>query len=587
MTGNWDLSYIYKSFDDPAIAADFSLIRESCAAMTRLLEQPGETVETLEKAVALSETVSDRMQRLFLYSELTLSVDATNRDAAALISRAEALNTECGLCGSALVRYVGHLPDLEAAIASSEKLQAVAFALREMKEQTAHLPDEKAEPWLLKLHRSGAGAFSHLRDELDSTLTVNYRGEELSLAAVRGLAYDADPQVRRDAYEAELAAYAKIELPMSYCLNAVKLEARTMAEAKGYGSVLEMTLKQNRTDRETLDAMWTAIREYLPDFRRYMRTKARILGHDNGLPFYDLFAPVGRGGKAWTPEETKEKLVTEMSRFTPKMGEFIANAFDSDWIDLYPHAGKTGGAFCAGATFADRSLIMTNFTGSWSDVCTLVHELGHAWHNRCTAGLPHLLLNVPMMLAETASIFNETMLGHQVMTTASEDERFTLLETSLSDAAQVLVDIYSRYLFETEVVDTCDDHFMSAEQLKDAMLRAQEASYGNGLDPDCRHPWMWACKSHYYSAGLNFYNFPYAFGQLFARGLFAVYQEKGDAFVPEYCALLRACGSDTVANVAARAGIDVRSVDFWRRSLETYRRDIDEFCRLSQTLYGV
>ena len=173
------------------------------------------------------------------------------------------------------------------------------------------------------------------------------------------------------------------------------------------------------------------------------------------------------------------------------------------------------------------------------------------------------------------------------MASAAESERFTLLESSLSDAAQVLVDIYSRYLFETEVVDTCDDHFMTVDELKAAMLRAQDASYGDGLDPEVRHPYMWACKSHYYSSGLNFYNFPYAFGQLFARGLFAIYLNEGASFAPKYCELLRSCGSAPVVQVAASAGIDVRSIDFWRRSLETYRSDIDEFCQLSKSLYGV
>ena len=150
------------------------------------------------------------------------------------------------------------------------------------------------------------------------------------------------------------------------------------------------------------------------------------------------------------------------------------------------------------------------------------------------------------------------------------------------EATQTVVDIYSRFLFESEVVDTRADHSMSVDELKDAMLRAQDASYGDGLDRNFRHPYMWACKSHYYSSGLNFYNFPYAFGLLFGKGVFAQYLEKGDAFVPAYNRLLRLCGSDTVANVAASVGIDVHSVDFWRSSLEVIKQDIDTFCALCQ-----
>ena len=225
---------------------------------------------------------------------------------------------------------------------------------------------------------------------------------------------------------------------------------------------------------------------------------------------------------------------------------------------------------------------MTNFQGSFSDVSTLAHELGHAWHNRCLAGLPYMLIDTPMPLAETASIFNETMLSYQVLKNCSDQERLTLLESGLMEATQTVVDIYSRFLFESEVVDTRADHAMSVEELKQAMLRAQDASYGDGLAADFRHPYMWACKSHYYSSGLNFYNFPYAFGLLFGKGVFALYLEKGDAFVEDYCQLLRNCGSASVADVAAGVGIQVRSVDFWRSSLNVIRKDIDEFCLLAR-----
>ena len=428
---------------------------------------------------------------------------------------------------------------------------------------------------------SGSGAFSELRDQLDARHLVEYRGQQLPLSAVRGLAYDPDPAVRKEAYEAEIASYALLELPMSYCLNSIKQEARTLADAKHYASVLDMTLQQSRMDRQTLDAMWTAIREYLPDFRRYLRAKGRLLGHNNGLPFYDLFAPVGSSTRTYTIEAARALLLREMGKFTPDMAAFMDKAFEESWIDLYPRAGKSGGAFCAGLHGHNRSAVMTNFQGSFSDISTLAHELGHAWHNRCMEGLPSNMCDVPMPLAETASIFNETMLSYQCQASCSREERLTLLEAGLMEATQTVVDIYSRFLFESEVVNTRADHAMSVDELKDAMLRAQDASYGDGLDPDCRHPYMWACKSHYYSSDLNFYNFPYAFGLLFGKGVFARWLEKGDAFVPEYCRMLRSSGSASVADVAATVGIDVRSVDFWRSSLQVIRQDIDTFCELT------
>lgn len=582
MERTWDLSFIYSGFDDPQFLADVEALPGMTKAQQAILDDPDLDDRTrLEKLMDANEELSVVIDKLYSMCELTLAVDAGNAVAAQYEDKLAVILNEVSLVGSAITRYVGGIGDLEAVIASSEKLQKVAFAIREMAEEAHHTIPAEIEPWMLQMRLSGGTAFSQLRNKLDSTHTVDYRGKALPLSAVRGLAYDADPAVRKDAYEAEIASYKKMELPMSYCLNSIKMEARTMAKAQGYDSVLDMTLSQSRMDRETLNAMWTAIGEYLPHFRRYLRAKGKLLGHDDGLPFYDLFAPVGASNRTYTIEEAHDKLVAEMGKFTPDMAAFMDHAFNNRWIDVDPREGKSGGAFCSGAHWADRSLIMTNFQGSFSDVSTLAHELGHAWHNRCMAGLPSALIDTPMPLAETASIFNETMLSHQVLSSCTKEEELTLLEAGLMEATQTVVDIYSRFLFESEVVDTRADHAMTVDELKDAMLRAQDATYGEGLAKDVRHPYMWACKSHYYSSGLNFYNFPYAFGLLFGKGVFARWLEKGEAFVPAYNQLLRSCGSDTIAGVAASVGIDVRSVDFWRSSLEVVKKDVDRFCELA------
>ena len=582
MKNTWDLSFLYKGFEDEAYLADLAKWPEMIAAQKALLDSDLPVQEKLEQLMDSSEAMSALVDRLYGFTSLTLSTDANNGTAQQYEDKLALIANDASLVGSAITRFVGSIDNLEEIIAASDKLQAVAFALREMKQSAAHVIPAEIEPWMLQMRLSGGSAFSQLRDKLDSTHTVEYRGQSLPLPAVRGMAYDGDASVRKDAYEAEIASYKKMELPMSYCLNSIKMEARTLAKAKGFDSVLDMTLYQNRMDRETLDAMITAIKEYLPHFRRYLRAKAKYLGHADGLPFYDLFAPVGKASKAYTIEEAREVLLREMGKFTPAMAEFMDNAFAQRWIDVYPKEGKSGGAFCAGAHEYDRSLILTNYQGSFSDISTLAHELGHAWHNRCMAGLPYCLTGTPMPLAETASIFNETLLAHQVLKNATEDEQFTLLESSLMESTQTCVDILSRYLFETEVIDTRADHAMTVDELKDCMLRAQDATYGDGLDKNVRHPYMWACKSHYYSSGLNFYNFPYAFGELFGKGVFAQYLKEGEAFVPKYCQLLRSCGSGSIAEVAASVGIDVRQPDFWRASLEVVKSEIDTFCALCE-----
>ncbi len=285
MNGCWDLSYLYKSFSDEAFRRDLeSLPKEAERLQALLSDESLPAGEKLERFLEEDEKLSARVDALANYIMCTQAVDAENEEANAANDQLEAAFTSLSLLSSACTRFVAGLEDLEALIAASPKLQAVSFALREMKDDAAHLLPPAAEPWILELQLSGGNAFSQLRDKLDSTLSVDFRDERLPLSAVRGKAYDPDPAVRRDAYEAELAAYPKMDLPMSFCLNSIKMEARTLAKARGFDSVLDMTLHSSRMDRATLDAMWNAIRKYLPDFRRYLKAKAKLLGHKTACP---------------------------------------------------------------------------------------------------------------------------------------------------------------------------------------------------------------------------------------------------------------------------------------------------------------
>ena len=585
MDWTWDLTVLYKDFDDPKIEEDFASLQRLCGEAKEMLQ--GETQTALENAADAMEEISRLSSALGSFAGLTLAADANNEQAQQLMDRLEIFSVQMELLFSDLERYIGSVDDLDALIEKSEKLRKIDFFLRKSKEDAAHLPDPAIEEWLLKMSLSGGSAFSNLRDKLDATLTVDLDGKQLPLSAVRAMAYDPDPAVRKAAYEAELASYAKIEIPMAACLNGIKGEALTMIEAEHYPTVLDKTLNQSNMDRATLDAMLAAMQESMPAFRKYLRKKAEILGHPDGLPFYDLFAPIvpkGYEPKKYTIEEARQKLIEEMGKFTPEMAAFMDQAFENRWIDVFPRDGKGGGAFCAELHDLDQSRVLTNFAGSFSDISTLAHELGHAWHNRCMAGLPHAMIDAPMPLAETASIFNETFLANAVMESAGKRERFSLLEGNLMETTQVIVDIYSRYLFESAVIEQRKERTLSVNELKALMLDAQDKSYGDGLDKDLRHPYMWACKSHYYMSGLSFYNFPYAFGQLFGTGIYAKYRQEGASFVPKYNRLLRSCGSGMVADVAASVGIDVRSVDFWRESLTVYEREIEEFIRLADEL---
>ena len=305
-----------------------------------------------------------------------------------------------------------------------------------------------------------------------------------------------------------------------------------------------------------------------------------MLGHENGLPFYELFAPLGKSDKKFSVEEARDYLVNCFEKFTPEMSDMMQEAFDNEWIDFFPRKGKRGGAFCAGVPGMKESRILTNYDGNFGSISTLAHELGHAFHNRQTEDNRALNQDYSMPVAETASTFNETHLGHFALASATPEEKLALLENDLMEKTQCIVDIYSRFLFESAVFEQSQSKFLMADDLKALMLDAQRQAYGEGLDENYLHPYMWVCKGHYYSSGLSFYNFPSAFGNLFAVGLYNMFLEEGASFIPKYKAMLKATPTCTIEEAGAMMGVDLTDKKFWESSLALIAKDIEEFCAL-------
>ena len=364
-------------------------------------------------------------------------------------------------------------------------------------------------------------------------------------------------------------------------MNNIKTQVNTLSELRGYESPLAQTLELSQMKKKTLDAMLEAMVEYMPIFHKYLKHKAKLLGHKNGLPWYDLFAPIGESSSKFTVEEAKEYLIKHFRGFSDDLADLIEQAFEEEWIDFFPRKGKVGGAFCSNLPFVKQSRILTNFSGTLSDVLTLAHELGHAYHGMNIQ--EHLPLNTDysMPVAETASTFNEALIMEAVIKEASGLEKMALIESQLQDITQIICDIYSRYLFETEVFEKSKQGFLFADELNEIMIKAQKTAYGDGLDHNCLHPYMWVVKPHYYSEELSFYNFPYAFGGLFARGLYEKYKKEGEEFVPKYKALLNATTVSTVEECAMEADINLEEPGFWRTSLKAYENLVDEFIKLS------
>ena len=583
MNTEWNLSIMYSGLDDPALQEDMNKLVEANQAFKAAVEKAS-TLEDKEKAELIlseMEKYNKILFKIFDFLQLRQACNTEDGQNMALINKVMNIYNEGAEYAVAADRILASIEDVDALAKESELIKEYTFLIKETKKRCSHLLSNEVEAMISAMDMTGGGAWGDLQSYLTSTVKVDYDGKQITLSEVRNLAYSSDAKVRKDAYDAELKCYEKIADSVAFSLNNIKNQVTMLSGKKGYESPLAMTLENSRMSRQTLDAMMEAVEEYLPVFRKYLRKKGELLGYNNGLPWFELFAPLGKSDKEYSLEEARNYLIECFNSLTPDMADMMKEAFDNEWIDFYPRNGKQGGAFCAGLSGYKQSRILTNYDGTFGAIDTLAHELGHAFHNRMLEGHRRLNNDYPMPVAETASTFNEVHLGHYALSkAANNEEKLALLENDLREKAQCVVDIYSRYLFETAVFEQSQEKFLMAPDLKEIMLDCQKKAYGDGLDPEYMHPYMWVCKSHYYSSGMSFYNFPYTFGNLFAQGLYNLYCEQGDEFIEKYKEMLRLTPVHTIEEDGAMLGIDLTQKDFWVNSLKSIADEIEEFCCL-------
>jgi pepF/M3 family oligoendopeptidase len=584
---HWDVSDVF-----PAIGSrEYAAAREALGAdLTRLTALYDEhdvraadrpavddaTVAAFDEVLGETNQVMERVRILSGYLSSFVSTNARDELAQGELSELQAELSQLSRLRSRFDAWVASLGD-DALIARSAAAADHAYPLQRATLRAAHQMSEPEEGLLADLSLTGSTAWTRLYGTFTSQLVVRVGDEDMPMSRARGLAYDASGPVRQAAYEAELATWQANEVPIIAALNAIKGEAATINRRRGWPDDLEPALAANGVDRSTLDAMQAAVVDALPDFRRYLRAKARLLGWDEGLPFFDLFAPLGtEGARAW--DDATSAVASTFGTYSPALEGLARRAVDERWIDAEPRDGKRDGAFCMGLT-GDRSLVLLNFDGSFRSVQTLAHELGHAYHNVTLAERTPLQRQLPMALAETASIFCETIMVQHGLATAAPGERLAIIEGDLQSACQVVVDIHSRFLFESAFCAARAKRTVAAAEACQMMLDAQDATYGDGLDRRYRHGHMWAAKPHYY--GSAFYNWPYTFGLLFGLGLYARYTDDPGRFRGGYDDLLSSCGLASAADLAGRFGIDVRSGEFWAASLRVLQDRIDEFVALA------
>lgn len=586
MSMQWDLAGIYPGFSDLSFKEDM----ERVAHFLDLLEKFNpecyqKKEEAAEKYLMLLADYKNIFSKLMAYTYLKASDNSRDEEAFKVYESLEKTSSRLTEPQVRFRRWLSSIKNSTSLSNKTELLKEHSFYLTREIDKSRYLLSDKEEAIAAELKRTGSAAWSKLQQKLTSTLPVKVEldGQEkiLPLPEVRNLAYSKDGKARENGYKAELEAYKIIEEPVAAALNGIKGEVITLCNKRGFTNPLEETLFNSRMEMKTLQSMHEAIVDFLPEYQNYYRFKAALLGKKESLPFYDLYAPMGKADIRFSLDEAKNFILEKISAFSPEMGNLYKKAFDENWIDSDPKNGKSGGAFCYSIKPMEESRILLNFNGSFTDMTTMAHELGHAYHAYCLKSEGILNSDYPLPLAETASIFSETVVCNAALEASPGDEAFTILENRISEAGQYIVEIYSRFIFEENLFRMRKESVLSVNDLNALMSNAQQQVYGDSMHKDYNHPYMWLVKPHYYEAEENYYNFPYAFGLLFALGLYNLSLEKGSAFLEDYKKLLRVSGQSTISEAAKSIGININSVDFWKSSLDLIKKDIQKFIHLA------
>lgn len=470
-----------------------------------------------------------------------------------------------------------------------EQLQEISFVLNETREQGKRLLSEAEEKLIAELDQDGLAAWSSLYDTVVSIMTIPFTdesGETIDLSvgqAMNRMMADPDPAVRKQLFKNWEAAWEKYAPVFAHNINHLAGYRLTLQRAHGRKDHLEEPLEYNRMSEETLDAMWQAVAENKQPFINYLKQKAKVFNKEK-LGWEDVDAPVTVGETEptkYTYDEACDFVLENFATFGPKLTEFTKHALSNRWVEAEDRPNKRPGGYCTSLPEFEESRIFMTFTGSPSDVSTLAHELGHAFHGYVLKESPYLNRSYAMNVAETASTFAETIIDSAAIDRAESDvEKVSLLAAKLETATAMFLNIHARFLFEDAFYTERKDGIVSAKRLNELMVNAQKEAYDNSLAS--YHPHFWCSKLHFFIDRVPFYNFPYTFGYLFSLGIYAKYSENPEGFEEKYIALLRDTGSMKVEDLAKKhLGVDLTSPAFWEAGIKLIVKDVDQFIQLT------
>ncbi|MGD7023194.1 M3 family oligoendopeptidase [Rossellomorea vietnamensis] len=463
----------------------------------------------------------------------------------------------------------------------TDSLSQLTFVLNEWREKAMDKLSSEEEALIQALSIDGYHGWGQMYDTIVGSMEIPYNGEMLSIGQANNLSSHQDEKVRKDIFESLEKAWTEKEELFAKTLNHLAGFRLNVYKKRGWEEVLKEPLEYNRMQQETLDAMWGAISKNKAPFVKYLDRKAKLLGKEK-LDWHNMDAPVAESNSTMTYNEGAEFILKHFERFGSEMASFAKKAFEDRWIEAEDRAGKRPGGFCTSFPQSEQSRIFMTYSGSMSNVATLAHELGHAFHSHALKPMHTLNKNYAMNVAETASTFAEMIVADAAVKEAqTKEEKIALVEDKLQRSVAFFMNIHARFLFETRFYEERKNGLVSAERLNELMTEAQKEAFAGGLQET--HPHFWASKLHFYISGVPFYNFPYTFGYLFSLSIYAKALEANENYEEKYMALLRDTAVMSVEDLAMKhLGEDITKEAFWEKGIALCINDVEEFLSLTE-----
>lgn len=514
-----------------------------------------------------------------------LAQDPMDSGANVLQSKISNLNSEYNIMLTKFQAIVANTPlNSWTELLESELLTDFKLILTEWRKESESSLTSNEKAILSSLSTDGFHAWGQLYHTLMGNLTIalqiDGKQQKYSIGQALNLRSHPDEKIRQSAHEALELKWKEQKESFAKILNHLAGFRLQMYNLQGINDVLEVPLSKNRMQKETLVAMWSAVSKHKKPFTNYLNHKGKI-NNKGKMQSYNFWAPLTITPRKIDYDNAIDLVKLQFRKFGPKLEQFVIKAIEKGWIEAENRSKKSAAAFCAGFPLTEESRVFMTYSGTMMSVLTLVHELGHAFHNSAMDGQHGLNKQYPLSIAETASTFSEIILLDAVIETAiTKEERIMLLDEKIKRSVMNFMNIHSRFLFEQNFYEERKTGYVSADRLNEIMQDAISVGYQDSLNNVSAYTWLWT--PHFYMTNAPFYNFPYTFGYLLALSLFAKAKELGADFENAYIQLLRDSGKMTMEDLVLKhLNEDITQEAFWEKGIMHSVRDVELFIELT------